>query len=244
MKSGKHSALVFIFFSILFSAILISFCLIQDIFFKCDEASLASAPTEITVVLDAGHGGEDGGANRDGILEKDLNLDITLAIGSYLKQNGIHVVYTRTEDTLLYDKNANYKGRKKILDLAARLKISNQTENGIFISIHMNAFPSEKYSGLQVYYSKNQENSKILAQLIQNNAKSLIDINNNRKIKTATSAIYLLDRAENPAVLVECGFLSNTNDLANLSSKEYRQRLALVLAESIMQYLLDETVSK
>ncbi len=242
MKSGKHSALIFLLFSLLFSAILILLCLVQDTFLKKNDVNTVSAPSEITVILDAGHGGEDGGANRDGIMEKDLNLDITLTVGSYLKQNGISVVYTRTEDILLYDRNVNYKGRKKVLDLAARLKIANQTENGIFISIHMNAFPSEKYSGLQVYYSKNKEKSKILAQMIQNNTKNLIDADNDRKIKVATSSIYLLDRAENPAILIECGFLSNPKDLAALSSREYRQKLSLVLAESIMQYLLDETV--
>ncbi len=244
MKSGKHSALIFLLFSLIFSALLGILCLGQDIFSKKSEASKASATSEITVILDAGHGGEDGGANRGGIMEKDLNLDIALTVGSYLKQNGISVIYTRTEDILLYDRNVNYKGRKKVLDLAARLKIANQTENGIFISIHMNAFPAEKYSGLQVYYSKNQENSKILAQMIQNNTKNLIDADNDRKIKAATSSIYLLDRAENPAVLVECGFLSNPKDLAALSSREYRQKLSLVFAEAILQYLLDETVSE
>ncbi len=237
MKSGKHSALIFLLFSLLFSAILILLCLAQDIFLKKNDVNTVSAPSEITVILDAGHGGEDGGANRDGIMEKDLNLDITLTVGSYLKQNGVHVIYTRTEDILLYDKNTDYKGRKKVLDLAARLKISNQTENAVFVSIHMNTFPIEKYKGLQVYYSKNQENSKILAQMIQNNAKNYIDRNNNRKVKAATSSIYLLDRAKNPAVLIECGFLSNAEDLSKLSSEKYRQALSLMLAESIMEYL-------
>ena len=95
----------------------------------------------------------------------------------------------------------------------------------------------------EVYYSKNDKSSKIMAQTIQNNAILFLQPENNRKPKEATSAIYLLDRLERPAVLIECGFLSNAEDLALLTQAEYRQKLSLIFAESIAQYLLDESTS-
>lgn len=234
MTKKKHSALYFLLFSLLISAILLLFCFLTQ---KAPDKDVSGSP-KITVVLDAGHGGEDGGAISGNVYEKDLNLDIAKTVGAYLTQNGFNVVYTRTEDILLYDKNVNYKGRKKVLDLAARLRIARQTENSVFVSIHMNSFPNGKYKGLQVYYSKNDKTSKIMAQTIQNNNKTLLQPTNNRKPKEATSAIYLLDRLETPAVLVECGFLSNTEECALLATPEYRQKLSLILAESIAQYLL------
>ena len=216
------------------SAILLLFCFSTQ---KAPDKDVSGSP-KITVVLDAGHGGEDGGAISGNVYEKDLNLDIAKTVGAYLTQNGFNVVYTRTEDILLYDRNVNYKGRKKVLDLAARLRIARQTENSVFVSIHMNSFPNGKYKGLQVYYSKNDKTSKIMAQTIQNNNKTLLQPTNNRKPKEATSAIYLLDRLETPAVLVECGFLSNTEECTLLATPEYRQKISLMLAESIAEYLL------
>lgn len=243
MQIKKHNALIFVLFSIVMILALLVLCLLEA---RCISPADrdASASPYMTVVIDAGHGGEDGGAVGNGkVYEKDLNLDIAKTVGAYLTQNGFNVVYTRTEDILLYDRNVNYKGRKKLLDLTARLQIARKTENSIFVSIHMNSFPSGKYKGLQVYYSKNDKNSKIMAQTIQNNTMLHLQSENKRKPKEATSAIYLLDRLEKPAVLIECGFLSNAEDLALLTSAEYRQKLSLVFAESIAQYLLDESAS-
>ena len=236
MTQTKHRALYFLLFSLLITAILLLFCFLTRKPSPDSDAGASPSP-KITVVLDAGHGGEDGGAISGNVYEKNLNLDIAKTVGAYLTQNGCNVVYTRTEDILLYDRNVNYKGRKKILDLAARLHIARQTENAVFVSIHMNSFPNDKYSGLQVYYSKNDKNSKIMAQTIQNNAKNLLQPNNDRKPKEATSAIYLLDRSDKPAVLIECGFLSNPEECRLLATPEYRQKLSLVIAQSIAQYL-------
>ena len=236
MRSKNLNMLIFFLFSLVMTLALLAFCFLEVKLISPAGTNASASPT-VTVVLDAGHGGEDGGAVSGKIYEKDLNLDITKAVGAYLSQNGINVVYTRTEDVLLYDRNVNYKGRKKILDLAARLRIARQTENAVFVSIHMNSFPNEKYKGLQVYYSKNDKNSKIMAQTIQNKARNILQPSNDRKPKEATSAIYLLDRLEKPAVLIECGFLSNPEDRALLSTPEYRQKVSLMIAESLAQYL-------
>ena len=192
-------------------------------------------PSSFTVVLDAGHGGEDGGAcSADGIVEKDLNLALTLHLGEMLQANGIRVVYTRKEDTLLYDKNADYQGRKKVLDMAERLRIAQEAGECIFVSIHMNTHPLTSCKGLQVWYSENNTESIELAQRIQANVKAL-QPQNTRLVKPSNGTIYLLRQLECPAVLVECGFLSNPEEARQLNDEAYRAQLALVLFASIVE---------
>ena len=202
------------------------------------DVDLPSLPT---IVIDAGHGGEDGGASTyGGAPEKELNLLIALDLRDMLEAVGIPTVMTRTEDTLLYDKNSDYQGHKKSMDLANRLKIARDTENAILISIHMNAFPEEKYSGLQVYYSKNSPDSASLAKLIQEMNKSILSPDNNRKTKQAEKNIYLLDRFEGTAILIECGFLSNASERNRLNTAEYRKELAACFFASVIKHISTE----
>ena len=239
-RLGIRTSFSFLIFLLIFSLIAACFS-----FFALREdpsAALSDESTEetdpITVILDAGHGGEDGGASSaSGILEKDLNLSITFLLKDFLEANGIRVVMTRTDDRLLYDTSVDYNGRKKALDLAARKKIGEETPNSIFVSIHMNAYPQTQYSGLQVWYSPNHEDSKAIADNIQNTVQELLQPENNRRIKPATSSIYLLHRLKSPAVLVECGFLSNEAEAARLSSPEYQKELAFCLFLAISQHL-------
>lgn len=197
----------------------------------------AGAISEITVVLDAGHGGEDGGCEGYGLIEKDLNLDITLRVALLLREQGVNVVLTRDTDILLYDKNSDYEGKKKYQDVRRRLEIAQSQENPVLVSIHMNSFSQSKYSGLQVWYSKNDVHSKILANLIQSNNKTELQPNNKRVTKESTSSIFLLHNATFPAVLIECGFLSNPDEAHALGDAEYRQKLANVIFKSIMTYI-------
>ncbi len=191
-----------------------------------------------TVIIDAGHGGEDGGAvGDDGTEEKTLNLHIAMLLRDMLGAEGINVIMTRTEDILLYDRNVNYEGRKKVLDLEHRLKVSQDNPGALFVSIHMNAFPQKKYDGLQVYFPIGDENSQGLASIIQSDVKSELQPQNLRKPKGAGSNIYLLDKNPNPAVLIECGFLSNDAECARLNDPDYRQQLAQVLCDSIVKFL-------
>ena len=191
-----------------------------------------------TIVIDAGHGGEDGGASSyGGSPEKDLNLLISNHLCNTLTAMGFKVVMTRTDDTLLYDKNSDYKGHKKSMDLANRLRIANSYNNSILISIHMNAFPQKQYKGLQVYYSKNSDKSKRLAELIQQLNKSFIAPDNNRAAKQAGSNIYLLDRSTETAVLIECGFLSNDEERELLNSTEYQKKLAACFAAALINFI-------
>ncbi len=233
MNTKKNNAIGFLLISALFVVFMMFFCVVGNLI-SSEKSKTVMEDRTYTVVLDAGHGGEDGGASSsNGIFEKNLNLAVAMNIGAYLEQHGVSVVYTRTEDVLLYDRNENYQGRKKILDLAARLKIARECENAIFVSIHMNAFPQKQYSGLQVYYSPHHPLSKTLASAVQENARSYLDTTNQRKIKQADSSIYLLDRLDKPAILIECGFLSNDAEAEKLASEDYQKQLSLVIAKSI-----------
>nr|MBE6545713.1 hypothetical protein [Oscillospiraceae bacterium] len=152
-----------------------------------EELILQSAdaiPYEKIIIIDAGHGGEDPGAvGVNGSYEKDLNLDIALEIGRMLEEKGYIIVYTRTDDRLLYTEEENIKGIRKISDLKNRCKVAERYPESMFISIHMNSFGSEKYSGLQVYYSEKNDQSRNLADSIQNKVRDNLQPDNNRVIK-------------------------------------------------------------
>ena len=225
---------LFCIISALISLILIFF--MQNFSFSMPN-TLAVNPTPVTIVLDAGHGGEDGGCEGNGLVEKDLNLDITLRIASLLRNQGVNVVLTREIDELLYDKNSDYEGKKKYQDVRRRLEIAKDQENPVLVSIHMNYFAKTQYSGLQVWYSKADAKSRILANLVQNNVKNSLQPNNKRGIKEATSSIFLLDNASFPAILIECGFLSNVDEARALGDENYRQKLAEIIFTSIMSYI-------
>lgn len=193
---------------------------------------------QISIVIDPGHGGEDGGASSYGdIPEKDLNLSIGLMLCDMLDFFGLNVFMTRCDDVLLYDPNSDYRGHKKSQDLANRLKIAKSVPNAILVSIHMNAFPEAKYRGAQVYYSPNNDSGSVLAELIQSNVRNMIDPQNNRKIKKADKSIYLLNYFEGTGVLIECGFLSNPEEYSALCNSAYRQKLSAVFFGSVLQHI-------
>lgn len=192
-----------------------------------------------TVVIDAGHGGEDGGAvGINGCIEKELNLDIALILRDLLTASGVNVRMTRTEDIMLYDAAA--PGKKKIQDLKKRVEIGEENEDSLTVSIHMNTYPSPKYSGAQVYYSPNHPESKALAETVQGNIRAYLQPDNQREIKSATSAIYLLHNIKNPAILVECGFISNRAEAELLCDEGYRHKVALTVYSALIDYLNKE----
>lgn len=202
------------------------------------------------VILDAGHGGEDGGTvGVDGTKEKDLNLELALMLAVQLRAAGVTVILTREDDRLLYDKNSDYAGKKKQLDLAARLQISARVKEAypsaeiLFVSIHMNSYPSASVRGFQVWYSGNDPVSRDLALSVQKTVSSHLRQGEKREAKLSGSNIYLLDRAVLPSILVECGFLSNDEECRLLSSEEYRKRLAFSLCLSILNYRFPEAQS-
>jgi N-acetylmuramoyl-L-alanine amidase len=193
-----------------------------------------SENTQKTIVIDAGHGGEDPGAVIGNIKEKDINLNISLFLGKLFEANGYNVVYTRTEDKMLYKPGEEH--RKKHFDLYNRVALANEQQNCILLSIHVNRFSSPKYSGAQIFYSSNSPESKKLADHIQTTIKAL-QPNNTRLSKNSGSSIYLLDKFEGTAVLVECGFISNEAECKNLSSTDYQRNFAVSVYVAVTEYL-------
>ena len=253
MRVGRRLSCCFAEYILFVLLLLLSIAFLVSLFFfllkrqPVSPASLTSgqAPTAYhTVILDAGHGGEDGGAvgHVDGheVQEKNINLAITLTLRDMLEAEGINVVLTREEDVLLYDRNTDYQGRKKVLDLAARLHVGQSTQGAVFVSIHMNSFTQAKYRGLQVYYSQNHPMSKTLADSIQTRTEEQLQPDNHRATKAAGSDIFLLDQLRCPAVLVECGFLSNEEECRMLQEEAYQQKIAFLLFCSIRKALIEE----
>ena len=189
----------------------------------------------IHLILDAGHGGEDGGATANGVSEKDVNLAVTKALADYFRLTPYAVNPTRTDDRMLYE--AGQEHRKKYYDLMGRVRFAAQFNNAVFISIHQNKFEIPKYKGLQVYYSKNLPLSKTLAAHIQENAKRYLDADNHREIKKADHKIRVLNSLQIPAVLVECGFLSNVREAERLNSLDYQKQLAFTVFLSTLMFL-------
>lgn len=205
-----------------------------------EEMNLMSAdaiPYDKIVILDAGHGGEDPGAvGVNGVFEKDLNLQMSLQIGEILEEKGYVVVYTRTDDRLLYNENQNIKGIRKISDLKNRCAAANKYPDSILVSIHMNSFGDSKYSGLQVYYTPDDEESRKLADKIQMCVRENLQKQNNRMIKPG-KGIYLLEKSDPCAVLIECGFLTNKEECEKLSEKEYQKQLCFSIVCGIIEYI-------
>ena len=191
------------------------------------------------VIIDAGHGGFDGGAvSDDGTVEKDINLSIALYLQEYLAIFNIKTIMIRETDCSVEDNGLNTIRQKKSSDLHNRMKIMEETDNAIFVSIHQNKFPDGKYSGTQVFYSpKTKDESQVLAQIIQDYIVNTLQKDNKRQIKECGTSVFLMYNAVKPAVLVECGFLSNYEETQRLKSSEYQKKIAFCIAMGIQNYL-------
>ena len=191
------------------------------------------------VIIDAGHGGFDGGAvSDDGTVEKDINLSIALYLQEYLSIFNIKTIMIRETDCSVEDNGLNTIRQKKTSDLHNRIKIMEETDNAIFVSIHQNKFPDGKYSGTQVFYSpKTKDESQVLAQIIQDYIVNTLQKDNKRQIKECGTSVFLMYNAVKPAVLVECGFLSSYEETQRLKSSEYQKKIAFCIAMGIQNYL-------
>jgi len=185
---------------------------------------------EQMLVIDAGHGGEDGGAvSVSGAVESHLNLAVALRLGAVLDLYGAPNVLLRTEDVSLHDPDCQTLRQKKVSDLHNRVAAIEATPNAVLLSIHQNTFQSAKYHGAQVFYGKN-EDSLPLAQAAQDALRSALDPSNGRTPTAIPSSVYLMNHITCPAILVECGFLSNPAEDALLQTPAYQTKLAMTLA--------------
>ena len=187
------------------------------------------------VLIDPGHGGFDGGTiAEDGTLEKHLNLAVASNLYDLLYVCGVPVIMTRHTDTGLEENEADPIRNKKVSDMRRRLTLYNSAD--MVISIHHNHFSSPKYDGTQLFYSPNSQASSALAEDLRQSVVEWVQPQNSRQSKVATQAIYLLYHTTSPAVLVECGFLSNPEELHKLKQAAYQQQLAFALAAGFWNY--------
>lgn len=187
------------------------------------------------IVIDAGHGGEDGGAvSCSGRNESNFNLQIALRMDDLLHLLGYDTVMIRSTDTSVYTAGETIS-QKKVSDLKQRVRIVSRVNNALLLSIHQNTFPEEKYSGAQVFYAKTA-GSEELAKLLQESFVSTLNPGSNREAKQG-SGIYLLDKINATGVLVECGFLSNQQEETKLRTPEYQKKICCVISTGLARFL-------
>ena len=199
----------------------------------------AKTDTGPLVVLDAGHGGIDPGkVGINGILEKDVNLEVTLLVKKYLEMDDVRVVLTRESDEGLYDADAP---NKKVQDMKKRVDIIEAVHPDVTVSVHQNSYPEEYVHGAQVFYYTGSVQGKKLAEKIQERLVDGVDPDNTRQIK-ANDSYYLLKKTPTPIVIVECGFLSNSVESQKLSDPSYQKELAWEIHLGILRYLNEYVV--
>ena len=188
-----------------------------------------------TVIIDAGHGGEDGGAiSCTGRAESMYNLEIALRLNDLMHLLGVHTQMIRTTDVSVYTQGDTLAA-KKASDLKKRANVVNDTENALLVSIHQNTFPESRYSGAQVFYAPKGEGEE-LANSLQTVFCQTVNIGSNRRSKRG-EGIYLLERIQQTGILIECGFLSNPQEEAKLRDKAYQQKLACIIGSTVCNFL-------
>lgn len=191
----------------------------------------AEADNNRVILIDPGHGGEDAGASANGVSEKDINLNVAKKLRDFAESKGDRAVMTREEDVSICEGKF-----KKAEDLRKRREMAKESGADIFVSIHMNKFPQEKYKGAQVFYSAENEDSRRLGEAIQKALIENMNDGNTRVAKKSDGKVYILNNVEIPSVIVECGFLSNGEEAENLQKEEYQQKLAEAIYSGIEAY--------
>lgn len=218
--------------------IVFMFCIVSAIFGSRAVSTLsegAVVPNRTCIIIDAGHGGVDGGATScTGILESSLNLTIAVKLNDLMNFMGYKTKMIRDSDISVYTEGETIAA-KKVSDLKNRVKIVNDTPNSLLISIHQNYFDQNQYKGAQVFYSNNL-NDKELAEILQNTFIQTLNLGSNRKVKNA-KGIYLMENIKSPGVLIECGFLSNHQEESLLRDPDYQKKICCVIVSSVSLFL-------
>ena len=189
------------------------------------------------VIIDAGHGGFDGGAvGVDGIIEKDINLSIAQKLSDLLKIHGIQTVLTRDSDQTLDGLEENSLRERKRLDIQNRMALAKSYPNSVLLSIHQNQFQDPTVFGAQVFYGPENSESFPMAEILQRRMISMLQPENTRKCKECTDDVYLIYHAPMPALLIECGFLSNSSEAYQLIDSSYQKRIAFTIFSALMEY--------
>ena len=190
------------------------------------------------IVLDAGHGKPDEGAQSStGTTEAETNLKIALKVQSLLEQSGATVILTRSDDEAIYDLDSKTLKQKKISDIHNRVKIGNEAQADIFVSIHLNKIPQEQYWGWQCFYKEGNEQSIKLAKSLQENLNESIQ-KENKRVAMKLENVYIMKHVEIPISIVECGFLSNKEEEKLLLEDGYQDKLAWGIYNGIIDYFM------
>lgn len=222
----------------------VSLCVFLSVFFYSSKRLkpveivpvMALPITNKVIILDAGHGTPDEGAqSATGTTEAAINLQITLKLQKLLESSSATVLLTRSDENSIYEIDAKTIAQKKVSDIHNRVKLGNNSSADIFVSIHLNKIADSSYSGWQTFYKNADENSKNLAQNIQNNLNLTINKDNSR-IPHTLSNVYIMKHVEIPITIVECGFLSNPTEEKQLQTEEYQEKLAWGIYNGIMDY--------
>lgn len=232
----KRITLIFFFICISF----VNYGIISII--QKEKSSINTNAIPITnkvIVIDAGHGKPDEGATGfNGTTEEAINLSIALKLQKLIEQSGAKVILTRSDENSIYSDNVSGIRNKKISDVNNRVDIGNNMGADIFVSIHLNKFPaSDSYRGWQTFYQENNEKSKDLAQNIQNSLNDNIEKSSNRKIMKISN-VYVMNNLKIPAVIVECGFLSNKEECELLKTEVYQNKIVWGIYIGIQKYFL------
>ena len=205
-----------------------------------DYISTVSLPVSgKTVVVDAGHGVPDEGAESSrGTTEAETNLKIALKLQNLLEQSGTTVILTRSDENAIYDIDSKTLRQKKISDIRNRVKIGNESSADIFVSVHLNKIPQSQYDGWQTFYNKESQEGARLAKQIQANLNEAIQRENNRVAKTIDN-VYIIKHVEIPTAIVECGFLSNPEEEKLLLDDGYQNKLAWGIYNGIIDYFYE-----
>lgn len=197
----------------------------------------------VTVVVDAGHGGEDGGASSpSGVEESCLNLEIALRLNDLLRFAGQRTLLTRSEDIAISDPNLNTIRQRKVSDLKNRVALVNGTENAVLLSIHQNSLPSSSSThGAQVFWNR-QEGAEQLAETVQSVLNGCVNAGSEKRASRIPATIYLMKNITAPGIIVECGFLSNQEDTRRLQEPFYQRKLAAAIAAGYLQCAAGEEV--
>lgn len=231
---NKKTIRIFVFSIFMFA---LGFAFLSD---QKESVPTVSLPVSgKTIVIDAGHGKPDEGAESSrGTTEAETNLKIALKLQNLLEQSGSSVILTRSDENAIYDIDSKTLRQKKVSDIHNRVKIGNESSADIFVSIHLNKIPQQQYDGWQTFYNAQSADGQKLAGSIQNNLNDAIQKENNRVAKSIEN-IYIVKHVEIPITIVECGFLSNPEEEKLLLEDEYQNRLAWGIYNGIIDYFYE-----
>ena len=202
---------------------------------KLEEATATPVSGKV-VVLDAGHGTPDEGAqSSSGTTEAETNLKIAFKVQNLLEQSGCTVILTRSDEKAIYDLDKQTLKEKKISDIRNRVKIGNNSSADIFVSIHLNKIPQQQYWGWQCFYNGKNEESMKLAKILQSSLNEAIQ-KENKRIAMKLDTVYIMKHVEIPISIVECGFLSNPEEEKQLLEDGYQDKLAWGIYTGILEY--------